>query len=238
MPKRQKMLDRLLGGLVEHGNSKAHAQVVRTPKSRTALEALLHFHHVPYVSWTKGRLEELWREAKDGETVFEVDGGRLIRSIRTLTLRIFYDRPARTPGELANERRLFLREWVQRHDSEEAVRRAHANSLSEKLKWQERGDMDAVKRAFLEELCKMSTHKPVLLNKRDIKTVLLDTSYSVERVPLHESSKYPGLLTKNELHPHICILRDVHFDPEGYYELRPDRVSYFRWEPVAGQRKD
>jgi len=216
----------------------AHKPDTLTIEDEGTLTERLELHNVPYQTWKKGVLDKLFEELREREPTFMSNDGRLVSCIRTVTIRIYYDLPPDASGSTPNDRRLFLREFKKYPNSGKLVPRRHENSMSEKLKWDEDGDHFAVKRAFREELRKVSTEEQVILTDDDFCTIVPDKTQVVGPIPLRESTKFPGLLRQNELHPYICILRAVHYDPMGYYELRPDRTSLFRWSPVGGQWKN
>lgn len=50
--------------------------------------------------------------------------------------------------------------------------------------------------------------------------------------PPKTESNYPGLLVTNETQYFVAQLASEHYNPDGYTEELPHRITYFRWEQL------
>jgi hypothetical protein len=181
------------------------------PITTDNLRATLHEHNVPTDAWGTGRaktLKHLLGELMSGEARLESDGtGRLRRILELVGVDVFYQAPDGTLHRLKEDRQVFTDGRIRRRDT-------LPTSLSEKMHPGENPEK-AVSRALEEELrikAQAGVHAAGL------------------RVEDQSSESFPGLQTTYHIRDFVALLPTTAYVPDGYFEVQPDKTTYFVWE--------
>ena len=150
-------------------------------------------------------LQHLLKEVKEGETVFEVEGGVLRRVISLVSIKI------QSPygGSLVEDRQIF---------KDGRVRERGLTALAEKFKPGE-NPFAAAKRALQEEL--------------GVSAEIADTLTFLEggtEEKVKTSPSYPGLVSVYRVTNLSVELTIAAYDPAGYVEKQSDKSTYFSWQ--------
>jgi hypothetical protein len=211
--------------------------------------------------WERKRVYKLWKEVRGTapETFLVAvptpEGHYVDRNIRTVTVRAFHHRHEPTAQNPLNRVAEFL--WEFRINEDGSLKlRPFENSFSEKLYWIEIEHVQALQRAFREELgwtgqkrngrrrksvAKRHLLPPYLGNLADYPdvTYFKGGTKQVEPKSHHDSEKFPGLKTNNELmahyvfvlnpatdNPRIAAYDEAYYQP-WYHETRTPNIFVF-----------
>jgi hypothetical protein len=174
--------------------------------------------NVPLYKWGTGTYKSLY------DLIKEIDAGeaevtlhytnRVFRRIRTVLVDVYY-KPC--PGD----KTFYLVEESQTLANGKSRTRKQQCSVSETLKLDEIGNVDAVCRALLEELgiSKGSSCK---------------SSMRYTELPT-ESKSYPGIYRVAENFRFENYIWDFQYKPEGYTEVRDGITTKFVWKEIEQQ---
>ncbi len=171
------------------------------------LREMLLSNNVNILLWGKGMsktLEHLFFEIVKGECEIEVKNGKVIRTIRALSINVFYKDE-------------ILREEYQKMKDGRFRRRKLDCSVAEKITREDKDLNDAVKRALEEELNILDITNDQIKYKRE-----LDRYYE-------SSEDYPGIAMNIKLYKFDTHLKYVQYNPYGYVEHQNDKDIFFVW---------
>lgn len=184
---------------------------MRKFRTLKAFKKFLDDHGVDYSAWGTGptkTVRELWEEHINGETLFVIERGTLVRHVRRVQILITFVDGAGTEWILVEERQVFANGSIR-----EPTRRW---SVSEKLLKGEK-PIDGAKRGALSEI-------QVRLRKK----ALTPLGEKKDKRPKPTSS-YPGLPTKYHSWRYAYALTRREYKPR-YVEVQPNRKTIeFGW---------
>lgn len=175
------------------------------------LKKELHENGIDIAEYGKGKaksLEHLYDEIRKGESILLVKKGKLMRCIKVVDVRVFYEDKDNLYG---------LFESAQRF-SDGRTRRRKNDFIAEKL-MPEENPVSAVKRAIKEELGIKSKIKATKIKK-----------YYEKK----ESPSYPCLDSLYEIYRFHVHLDKSHYSSKGYVERKKDKSTYFVWKKIKG----
>lgn len=181
---------------------------------QATLRAALSQRGVPLRQWGDGAaktVEHLWAELNGGESELAVgDDGQLWRRARAVCVRVHFTCPGRGRLLLVEDHQRFL------DGRANPVRRRGLEHVGEKLTPGEDARAGA-RRALAEEL---GVHDAVVFGAAECEQMVM------------ASRSYPGLVSQYDITYLSCELPSSAFDPDGYTETQPDKVTVFRWKPM------
>lgn len=173
---------------------------------------------------------KLLKEIEEGEALLSLefvagyDGLRIVRYIRPLSMRITHD--------TISDSGLKVRQILREYEMKEGRHVLRKSSLSGKMKFYP--IEETVEEAFLREREQELGIPPgPLLPEEFMDAVhpVVDRRNQLAKMPIdvdiHESDKFPGLLTHSTLVRKNSNMRDEHYRPEGYVD--PETGNIFRW---------
>ncbi len=191
-------------------------EISRDLDTTTAIAAKLIYHGIDTSKWGKDKaksVDDLVREIEAGDCILTTtESGGLLRVVRVARANVYYFGES-VPLRLVESKQVFRDE-----DGNERERvRNSPTSIAEKIK-QDETPQDGILRCLREELG-VDFDKGVL------------ESPEVSEV-IEYSPSYPGLLCHFSYSDFECELSEEQFDPIGYVEVQPDKVTFFEWEPM------
>lgn len=176
---------------------------------RDSLQTFLEAHNISLQKWGMGEaktLDHLLAEINTGEVIITVKDCRVIRTISTAAVNVYY---------AEETRRLLLVEDRQVFSDGRIRRRNLSTSLGEKVKSGETPEVTA-QRAVEEEL--------------GVRENLTFIPKPVIEKPSLPSESFPGLSVVNVLYRFDVFLPAQFYKPEGYIEHQADKTTYFIWK--------
>lgn len=177
-----------------------------------SLQQLLESHGIPYHTWQGNKvksLDTLFEEASLGETRFLAHATfPLLRHVDRSQVHITYDHPAHGPLVLWEDRQEF---------ADGTVRERNHKKVREKQRPGE-SSLETIVRGIAEELGIHLKDASCLVRVGDRKTTYVNSTGS-----------YPGLPSRYRTTRFKWRMTSAHFKPEGYQEVRPNRITYFVW---------
>ncbi len=198
------------------------------PASVADMRAWLITYAPEIAKWPRKLVRKLWKEVRGTHpetflVAVPMDGACYVdRNIRTVTVRAFYRLHKPTEQNPENRESEFLWEFRIQEDGS-LKRRPFQNSFSEKMYWTECTHIQSLKRAFREELgwtgqkrdgkrrksiAKRHLAPPYLVNTRDHLhvTYFKDGMKQADSQSHHDSERFPGIKTNNELVAHYLFI--------------------------------
>lgn len=155
------------------------------------------------------KIEDLFKEIKDNETVLINEDGKLLRKSQIVNVEILYKDKEGNKFVLREQKQIF-------NDGRERKRDHLLGSLSGKMKVNE-NPKESIIREIQEELG--------ISGQIDV----LDNGYDEETI---KSQSYPGLLTNYVTYRFVANLLDKDFKSDGYIEKTDSLTTYFVWEKI------
>ena len=165
---------------------------------------------IPVEEWGTGKaktINHLFDEINAGECTLVRQEGKLIRTLRSLAINVFYRTPAGNRIILVEDKQVFTDGRVRQRSLE--------SSLGEKLVPSEIPE-HVVRRTILKEL--------------GIEGVFGFTAERPWTKGPVVSLSYPGLETFYQFFAFSVDLPDEFYRPEGYVEIQRDKTTYFVWK--------
>jgi hypothetical protein len=169
-------------------------------------------YDISYDSWGKGeakKIENLFDEVKEKECHIKDEGGKLVRYIEFVGVRIFYTDKNGVRYSLKEDRQVFK--------DGRARKRTMQASVSEKMKSGEDPQRSAIR--GVEEELGFRIKSDQLLKQKEL-------SYD------GGSQSYPGLNSRYRGHVFNCNLTQHQYKQEGYVERQKDKSTYFIWVKI------
>lgn len=187
-------------------------------KSKKELKGFLERFDIEHAKWGVGptkSLDELLTEWENGETVFLVERGALVRCVRRVQIRIRYRMP--------NGQWLVLVETHQEFANGSTRKRNRKWSVVEKRLRHEKAEAAAI-RGVRDEL-------GIEVARKRFRPIGKET----ERVKM--TSSYPGLPTRYHSARYDLVLLESEFEEE-YEEVQPGRkTTYFSWRKDGDKKR-
>ncbi|HET8671545.1 MAG TPA: NUDIX domain-containing protein [Candidatus Saccharimonadales bacterium] len=185
--------------------------------SQEELATILDTFGIPTAGWGEDGTKttaDLYREISQGETVLHQTIGHtaLGKYIWTVKVDVYYSPGPNDLVRLVEDFQEDRATGVRRH-------RRLSNSLSEKRRAMHGESPEAAALRALHEEIGVDTPQGLYLTSEKVWAPKAEPNYA-------------GLLVTNETHYYVARLGPEGYNPEGYIEETPERMTYFRWEQL------
>lgn len=159
------------------------------------------------------KVEDLFKEIIEHDSELVERSGELFRKLRVLGLLVSYTHSDGTKYKLKEQHQYF-------HEDARGRVRENWASVGEKLKTNEKLNIDSINRTLSEEL-------QISVLPENIHFL------GIDKKEKKESSSYPGLNSEYPIYKYEITLKDSQYIPEGYFEVQGGKTTCFHWEKVS-----